>query len=368
MSDKKFKTQYGRSTSGRWHRAALNAVHRIRRLCGGRGAEPSFGIIRVNKISSGTPVSLMTRRKPTPHNPPVFGTLVEPSVPSSGLTLSSRSVSQAPCPQPAPAVLQRGLVADGQGGWEYRSVYRMGLTNSGSPAQNCQGQLAPESMTGRKAAPQMRSGPRISMVVGSGNLATAKCYIPFRPSANTYFSSVERLRSGRNPSNLTNGVQNANPGIPSGRSTAEFANTSPAGTPFHPNPTAEAVTLPKAVHRGGHPTPDFRGQVSQWQGRWQPRPMIAEHRPFTPCNIPLIVVTPASPTRSRREPTDDRRTLPSQRPRQQVVGPLPKIVSPDVHVWVTQREPHATSRPCPTLRRRPGNRSLFAEASRNQIG
>jgi hypothetical protein len=370
MYKEQLQWQGRRPTGGQWHHPALNVVHRLKTLCRVGTREPSFEIIRVSKISSAT-APFMIRRKPLPWDSPCHEAHANLKVPSSGLSMSIQPPPRVPGPQPAPAAIQRGLVADAQGGWEYRSVYRMGTANPSNPAPGYQGQPFPGLTSGRNPAFQARSGPA-NPKVSLDNPATAECYIPFCPHANNHLPSDAWLRPGENPGNLTlkANLRNATSNIPSGTSTtAEFAKyTSPASTPLRPNPAPKALTLPKAACAGHPTTPEVPDQVSEQQGRRQPRPMIAEHRPpssVTPCNwnLPLIVVTPAAAPAARSRPaasTDGRGTLPSQRATTRGCDTGLKIVRSDMmHAEVTRGEPHAARTRCrPTLKRQPGSRSL----------
>lgn len=316
-----------------WARPALNAIRRLKKLCKSRPKEPSFRIIRVDKISSAT-APLTGCRKPLPCCSSVSRTLPTSEACLSGSPNFATTLTGPP-PQVQGQQQRRGLIVNDQGELEYRSVYRI-------------------EMAGPKRQPHLATTSTATGFQGQSASRNQRIDTDVLTSVNRHMSS----RSSTNIHPLPNAERNTNPGMASRRPAPNlFANTGSTGTPLREPLMAKPVTLPKAASGG----PSSEVDVGQWRGRWQPRAVIAERQPIAPCNLPLIVVTPASPASSTLTSTDDRRSLPSQRPREAVV-PL-KIVSPEMRPEVIRREPQPASRPQPKLRRRPGCQSLREIAS-----
>ena len=311
-----------------WTRPALSAIRRLKKLCKPRPKEPSFRIICVDKISSVT-APLTSCGKPLPCGSSDSRTLptIEAclSGPPNLATLSTGPPPQAQGKQFVPTTFQRrGLIVNDQGELEYRSVYRIEMAGT-----RRQSHLA---TTNRDTGFQGQSAPR-NQNIETDVLTSANRYMSFRPSTNIH--------------PLPNAGRNTNSGMACGRPATKFANTGSAGTLLREHLMSKPVTPPKAAN--GRPSSEV--DVGDWRGRWQPRAVIAEHQPIASCNLPLTVVTPAFSASAKLTSIDDRRSLPSQRPRGAVVPP--KIMSPEMRPEVTRREPQPAPRPPPKLRRRP---------------
>ncbi len=307
-----------------WTHPVLNTIRQLKKICTSRPKEPSFRIIRVEKISSVTAPLTACRTRPAVETclsgSPNFTTAFTGPPP--------RTQSQ----QFVPAVFQkRGLIVNDQGELEYRSVYRIEI-----PGPRRQPHLA---TTRKDTGFQNQSAPR-SHRIDTDTLISVNLHKSSRPSTNIHF--------------LPNAGRNTSPGVACGRPAPRFANTASAGTPLGEHLMSKPVTLPKPAN--GSPSSEL--DVGEWRGRRQPRAVIAERQPIAPCNLtlPLTVVTPVSSASSKLTSIDDRRSLPSQLPREAVV--LSKIVSPQMRPEVARREPQPVPRPQVKLRRRHGRQSL----------
>jgi hypothetical protein len=306
MNRNQTQRQHRWPKGGQQSHPVLNAIRKLKSLWKGKPRAPSFHIIRIERMPSAT-APVMVRRKPLPSTP-------------EASTLA------------APAACQRGLVVNNQGEWEYRSMYRIGMAGPGQPRQ-----------VGRGTEAQ-----------GLDLLAPAKTYIPFRPCTNIHPPPNVPRGSRASPVNLVYEETNADERNTGGRPTPKCADTDPVGTPLRPSLVPELVTLPKAEY--GHPITGV--PVSNaWRGNSRPGLVIAERQRTAPCDLPLIVVTPASTNSSEPALPDDRRTLPSQRWRQGRAPDL-KIVTPKMRPVGARQEPQVAPRPQPMLRKRPGFRSL----------
>ncbi len=207
-----------------WARPAFCAIRRLKRLCKPRPKEPSFRIIRVDKISSAT-APLTSCRKPLPsgsRTPPTAEACL-PGFPPFTATLTGLS-PQVQGQQFVPDTFpRRGLIINDQGELEYRSVYRIGMAD---PRR--QSHLA---TTSRDTRPQGQSAPR-----------SQRIDTHFPTSVNRHISP----RSSTNIHPLPNAGSNTNPGRARGRPAPKFANTGSAGTPLREHLMPKPITHPKA--------------------------------------------------------------------------------------------------------------------------
>jgi hypothetical protein len=325
--------------------AVPDAIRRLKSLWKPRSRETSFKVISVEKVQLSTTGEAV--RTPLPSRPPAQGAVSD--VPSSEVSNvvanSSNQPSQTLGQGRAPANFQGGVAANG----EYRSVYH--------------------PLTAVSQRHEVR-------------LDRSERYVAYRCARVIQPMSDVSAGARRDGSNTAVGVGNAVPSCSLESPSKRVANDNPVGTPLSQNLAPTLANNPQYGSQTAHEI-----QVREWLGRSEIFPVVVEHQ-YVPCNHPLGATAPSPTASNEGQEVDERRTLPSERPRaaaeacppatssrghgdgmgdcvtfpgrrlREADEDIPKIeTSKTVHA-VKQPAPHPASWPQPRLRKQTGHRSL----------